>query len=477
MRAWWALLLLIPTATAGDFTWYAPDEATAGHPIQAAYAIVDSVDPVALQGHVNVDFQVFQDGVLRLESSSIHEHDGMHTFYYTPLAPGPLEFRATTSQGTFSHFVEALPAQGGDVGRRSLENAGWHAEPGDPQTIFAQTEHSHRYEDLMVLWDALDHNRLQVSTVSHIHQVLFFDLAQESGIDRIEGLFTGRPNRDDGRAPGLSVSALPLTTSEPETTAVPWPQPERLTTCTGLITDPAPQVGETWAWSPNSDIRLTVWETEPRLQRGNGAGHRYTLEQYVDWGEALTPDWETLWQAPSHGLFSPITFSPPGPGEYRLTVTPIANQPGQECTVALTILPDPDASGGSATISTHKLNETVTISLDARDGSGASLPHYEFDVRIWRQAGNVSHGALVYAGKLHTHAGPAGLIMPDMEPGTYHVVAHASAQEQNHPRVVSPAPAVFIIEAMDTSDGPKELSPAPMAFVAVAVAFWLRRHA
>ncbi len=197
MRIWW-LVLLIPSVAAGEFAWIAPDDAVAGHPIQASYAIVESTNPLQLEGHVNVDLAILLDGTPLLATSSLHEHDGLHSFTFTPPGPGLLQLQATTAAGTFTQDVAVVPSTPSDRGQATLEGATWQYVPQrSPPAYSAGVDGQGHYSDMTVLLDATDDGRLRFATTSHIHASTNVRIAPEAGVDTLHGYFMGRSNGGD----------------------------------------------------------------------------------------------------------------------------------------------------------------------------------------------------------------------------------------------------------------------------------------
>lgn len=433
------LLALAPTASAG-LNWLLPDKVHAGQPVQGAYAIVESTEPLDLRPHVNVELKVWQDDTLILETASIHEHDGFYPFIITPAAAGTLRLAATTADGTTESTVEVLPASPPDADLAAQMTALGlqvlaaedsdhilHLDRGEPQVegdVTGVTPGA-----LTDIRDSDGRVLLSVWNNGLVHVPFRESWRAATG----QSLLTGP---DHGIAPdrhGLWVQEAALPATEPLRTGLPMLLPsEDATPCMDaslpLVIDPESHSPTALAWEPDTDLRFAVVDLQAAPSASAGA--TYTLDR-------LGPDEEgVIFQTAAHDPWGHITFRAPEPGQYRLTVaaadgtcdldfetlsytTGPVSHPALQDTVtpapgSLEVIPSVD--GGS-----------VQIQMAAKKADGSANPHHEFDTRVYHAG---EDGRLVWKGKLHGHGGSVALTLAGLEGGDYVVQVYPSPQDQ-----------------------------------------------
>lgn len=412
-----AILALIPTASAGELTWHAPDEVRADHPVFAAYAIEG--EESAYEGHVNIDVRVELDGHLLFSTASVHEHDGVHTLTVTPPAAGTLQFVAVRDgEVAGRHDVTVLPTAHNETGFPEAR-VGW-----GPDSLSAAAG----VEAARLLEQRDSMGRLMLSGwVFGDQEIEYRNSGTADASPR--AWFASLPGAPESRgAIRVEADAMALPMVQPSLNSLP-----DLPACgPHLVTDPNTLAPEGRVWQAGSDIRVT-------MLTGDGPTTYTFFRGPVDPGSLPSPP-PVDFRATVDDPFGQLTFNPGGPGPGWLLV----ERGDTRCQVEMAIVPAPADGSGAVEAALEPRPVGQRIEFTPYGADGATLGHYEFDTRVLRVADDHGPGRLVWMGKLHGHGGMVGFDLHNLEPGTYEVVTYPSPQNLDVPTVATDDPDGFL---------------------------------
>lgn len=454
MRTAWAVGLTLLLLTGGapsaqaepGLNWLAPDQAYAGQPIYAAYAIVGSEEPLMLVGHVNVELTVWLDDVRLWHSTSVHEHDGFHSLMVTPPTAGELRLEASAGgEETITKAIEVLPSEPDPTLQDHVAWTEPYHEAGtagmDTLMVPSGAEHPLGVGGVVDVQDGA--GRSLLSTWTHELPAFYYDEnwgAQQAWFLLTGATHTPAPERDVG----LNAASMALDHVAPDYGIVPA-QPELpidSTSCQDegvtLVFDPESHQPQGLGWDWDTDIRLSV----PDLGADPTADHRTRFQL-----DRLGPEEDAaIFKASADDPWGQLTFRAPEPGTYELHVDDGSSQcsvrfdvtgPGSD---PLGLTADASPEPGTLEVETDVNGSTVVVELHAKLAGGDPNTHFEFDTRVYREG---TDGLLAWKGKLHGHGGDASFSMAGLTPGDYVVQVYPAPQDEGAPPLATDDPDGF----------------------------------
>ncbi len=434
MRGWSLLvvLLLVPAGSAQTLHWLGPEEGTAHAPVFMAYEMADGTG--GLEGHVNVKLTVSLDGHALFATDQIHEHEGFHTFAFSPPASGELVFTANVGGQDVRHTVAVEPAKEHDM--PGFSQARFRAGQTTEGNNFATRADGAMGVSGTPGWALVEGRDLDGTLRFSSWQAPWSGgslLRSEPWL--AEAVFTDAPHLREGRG-ATHLNGGQWQPSGDSDQPVLLPGVPRPPTCgpdsMNVVLDPTslspagnPQFQE------HAAIRLAI--------RDNA----YPEVAYIVFDAAAELSTGMVLAATAVDPYGQAILHPDGAGSMRLLVTGFGgeSQRGQ-CQLFFDVTPNP-AEPGSVDASLDERPLGMDVTLTPLSASGDILTHYEFDTRLLRMEDD-GLGRLVYQGKLHGHSGATSFSFDNLEPGDYRLWTHPSPQDPAAPPVQPSDPVGFV---------------------------------
>lgn len=378
-----AIVVLMPTASAADLTWHAPDTVAEGQPVFAAYQLDAASD---------VEVAVWMDG-FRLVGHGGGQSAGLHPVTTMAPAPGTMRLVAVMEGETYTHPIRVVVSDA-DAVTGSLRIEGPRVVAESPDDALAWT------------------------TVRDVHGGLMLSAWQSAGHDPVEyllsdtqarGVLTGDPEHAMQRG-ALWVDAV----GTPSTASADVPATLDVPDCDDIDVQPTSMLEGHHVWQSGTDVRIAGLY---------GPATYRLVTAPVPLGLGGTPT--DAFTTPAVDPFGQLRFSAGAAGSGILLV-----DAGRPCRLDFSVLPVTDVDGE---VVSEAVPNPWGVRLDvAAVSDGALLPGYAFDVRVIRLD---APGSLAWAGTLEAPQGEASTHLTFLPPGEYVAEVYASPQRIGSPDV------------------------------------------